>query len=75
MIKVKQENKLALVADMIPEIDESISEYSNADTQDLDVYSYKKIEFYLTDFEKFNDSSKNVINPYRQKLESPPPQS
>ncbi|PCH71721.1 MAG: hypothetical protein COC06_00325 [Bacteroidales bacterium] len=75
MIKVKQENKLALVADMIPETDESSSESGDTDVEDLNVYFNSKIEFYLYDTDNSDNSNKVINNPCGQKLKSPPPKS
>ncbi|WP_321316405.1 hypothetical protein [Labilibaculum sp.] len=74
MIKVNQENKLALVADVTPEKDASISEYDDADVEDMDVYFDSNIEFYLYDGDTTTNSNIEISNPCKQKLKSPPPQ-
>ena len=73
MIRVKQENKLALVADMIPETDESLSESGDTDLENMDVYFNSRIEFYLYDTDSSDHSNKAINNPFVQKLKSPPP--
>jgi hypothetical protein len=74
MIPVKQENKLALIADVISESEESSSVYENAQTENLEVNFIRKIECYFMKNENSADLDKTVVNSYKQKLESPPPQ-
>lgn len=75
MIKVKQESKLVLLADSIPNSDESSSEYGETDMEDLDVLLHQKTEFYCFDFVNFNSSYKAINYYCGRKLESPPPQA
>ena len=74
MIKVNQENKPALAADLISGTDVTSSEY-DTDIEDLDVCFDSNTELYLYD----NDSSKNsntaISNSSRLELESPPPKA
>lgn len=74
MIKVKQESKLALVTDVILEMDESSLEFGEPDAEDLDAYMNSKIELFLYANKNVNDSNKAVITPFTQKIKSPPPQ-
>ena len=75
MIKVNQENKPALAADLISGTDVTSSEYDDTDIEDLNVCFDSKTELYLYD----NDSSKNsntaISNSSRLELESPPPKA
>lgn len=75
MIKVKQESKLVLLTDTVPNFDESSSEYGDTDIEDLNVLSLKKIEFYCCDFVNYTHSYKATNYHCGRKLESPPPQA
>ncbi|MDM8158691.1 hypothetical protein QUH73_02555 [Labilibaculum sp. K2S] len=75
MIKVNQENKLALTTDLIGETDVSSSEYDDTDIEDLDVCFDSKTVFYLHDNESSKNSNIAISNPCRRELESPPPKA
>jgi len=75
MIKVKQESKLVLLTDSIPNSDESSSEYGDTDMEDLDVLLHQEIEFVFCDSDPSINSDIAISDHCGRKLESPPPQA
>jgi len=75
MIKVKQESKIILLTDTVPNTIESSSEYGDNDIEDIGVLSLKEIKFNCCDFVYFIYSYKARNYNYGQKLESPPPKA
>ncbi|PKQ63762.1 hypothetical protein BZG02_06960 [Labilibaculum filiforme] len=75
MIVVKQENKHALVADLLPETDEAASEYHDSEASDLDLFSINRIKFFAFKANTYSKLSFNLSSCDKGKLESPPPQS